>query len=426
MLPAWVAEMDYALAEPVWRRCTGGRRGRFGYPPSRSGGIGDAYAGFARDISPRPSTPHHVLPVVDVTAASAWCSTCSRDPGPVVLPVPAYPPQHGIGADHRPRALGSAARPRVPHRSSTSTGSTLSSATARARSCSPTPTTRWGRVFSRPELEGIRDVVSWHGGRVVSDEVHGPLVLPGAEHVPYLPLDGTPDHAVALLSASKAFNTAGLRCAQIARPRPPPRGAARRPAGPQRLLVTARGGAASRRTPTATLAGGTRGPPRRAAHLPRVALEEHLPGRGRDRSRRLPSLDRPPRLRPRRPGEDREEVRTGPGLGGSGSSTSRTCPATSGSTSRNLGRAPHRDRAADGGRARWVTRRSGPRRHAGPGAGVGHQRNLERLLLTDEPPLDPGGDGCEQQVGARRRAPPPRSLSAPGSGTRCRSACRWP
>ena len=45
-----------------------------------------------------------------------------------------------------------------------------------------------GHVYSRAELEGIRDVVVRHGGRVISDEIHAPLVLPGAEHVPYLSL----------------------------------------------------------------------------------------------------------------------------------------------------------------------------------------------------------------------------------------------
>jgi cystathionine beta-lyase len=77
------------------------------------------------------------------------------------------------------------------------------------------PHNPWGRVLTRPELEGIRDVVTRHGARVVSDEIHAPLVLPGARHTSYLDLDGTHDHAVAVVAASKAFNTAGLRCAQL-------------------------------------------------------------------------------------------------------------------------------------------------------------------------------------------------------------------
>ena len=70
-------------------------------------------------------------------------------------------------------------------------------------------------MFTKPELEAIRDVVLRHGGRVISDEIHGPLVLPGAKHESYLSIEGTEHHAVALVSASKAFNLAGLRCAQI-------------------------------------------------------------------------------------------------------------------------------------------------------------------------------------------------------------------
>jgi cystathionine beta-lyase len=55
----------------------------------------------------------------------------------------------------------------------------------------------------------------------VSDEIHAPLVLEGSPpHVPYLSLDGTHDHAVAVVAASKAFNTQGLRCAQVIAPDP--------------------------------------------------------------------------------------------------------------------------------------------------------------------------------------------------------------
>lgn len=80
------------------------------------------------------------------------------------------------------------------------------------------PHNPWGRVFTRQELEGVRDVVVAHGARVISDEIHAPLVMPGAEHVPYLSIEGTADHAVALVAPSKAFNTAGLKCGQFVVP----------------------------------------------------------------------------------------------------------------------------------------------------------------------------------------------------------------
>ena len=61
----------------------------------------------------------------------------------------------------------------------------------------------------------MRDVVLRHGARVISDEIHAPLVLDGRDQVPYLSIEGTADHAVAVVAASKAFNTAGLKCAQL-------------------------------------------------------------------------------------------------------------------------------------------------------------------------------------------------------------------
>jgi cystathionine beta-lyase len=48
--------------------------------------------------------------------------------------------------------------------------------------------------------------------RVVSDEIHAPLVLAGAEFVPYLSLPGT-GSGFALLSSTKAWNLAGLKAA---------------------------------------------------------------------------------------------------------------------------------------------------------------------------------------------------------------------
>ena len=62
---------------------------------------------------------------------------------------------------------------------------------------------------------GLRDVVVRHGARVISDEVHAPLVLKGATHVPYATLDGTAGHTSTVLSAAKAWNLPGLRCAQV-------------------------------------------------------------------------------------------------------------------------------------------------------------------------------------------------------------------
>jgi cysteine-S-conjugate beta-lyase len=73
-----------------------------------------------------------------------------------------------------------------------------------------------GRVFSREELAQITDVVDRHGGRVFSDEIHGPLVYPGGQHIPYAATSETAQaHTLTATSASKAWNLPGLKCAQV-------------------------------------------------------------------------------------------------------------------------------------------------------------------------------------------------------------------
>jgi cysteine-S-conjugate beta-lyase len=51
---------------------------------------------------------------------------------------------------------------------------------------------------------------------VFSDEIHAPLVYDGHTHVPYASLtDATAAHTVTAVSASKAWNLPGLKCAQL-------------------------------------------------------------------------------------------------------------------------------------------------------------------------------------------------------------------
>ncbi|HEX2773898.1 MAG TPA: aminotransferase class I/II-fold pyridoxal phosphate-dependent enzyme, partial [Micromonosporaceae bacterium] len=69
-----------------------------------------------------------------------------------------------------------------------------------------------GTVHTRDELSAVAGLAARYGVRVVSDEIHAPLVFPDAEYAPYLSVPGTED-AFALLSASKGWNLAGLKAA---------------------------------------------------------------------------------------------------------------------------------------------------------------------------------------------------------------------
>jgi cystathionine beta-lyase len=73
-----------------------------------------------------------------------------------------------------------------------------------------------GRVLRREEMQAVAEVVERHGGRVFSDEIHAPLVYDGQQHVPYASVsDVAAAHTVTAVSASKAWNLPGLKCAQL-------------------------------------------------------------------------------------------------------------------------------------------------------------------------------------------------------------------
>lgn len=73
-----------------------------------------------------------------------------------------------------------------------------------------------GRVFTREELVSISEVVARNGGRVFADEVHAPMVYDEFRHVPYASVSSdAASHTVTGTSAAKAWNLAGMKCAQF-------------------------------------------------------------------------------------------------------------------------------------------------------------------------------------------------------------------
>jgi cysteine-S-conjugate beta-lyase len=80
--------------------------------------------------------------------------------------------------------------------------------------CSPHNPT--GTVHRREDLVRLAALAARYGVTVLSDEIHAPLVLPGATHHPFLSV--SPEaaaHGMLFTSASKAWNLAGLKCAAI-------------------------------------------------------------------------------------------------------------------------------------------------------------------------------------------------------------------
>lgn len=73
-----------------------------------------------------------------------------------------------------------------------------------------------GRVWTKEELERMNDICLAHGVRVIIDEIHCELVMPGHRFTPFAAIsDACRDNSVVLNSPTKAFNIAGLQIANI-------------------------------------------------------------------------------------------------------------------------------------------------------------------------------------------------------------------
>ena len=216
VLPAWVADMDFAVAEPVQRAIARVVDEQdYGYP-DRAGAdcLDEAFAARMRDRFGWEVSAERVVPVADLVQAVVASILAFSDRGDgVVVQTPIYPPFLGC-VDDTGRAT--VLNPLVDDgaRWAVDVDGLRQAGDARTRVlllCNPHNPS--GRVLDRDELLGIGRVAVERDLVIVSDEIHCDLVYPGARHVPVGSLD--PEIAartITLNSATKGFNIAGLRC----------------------------------------------------------------------------------------------------------------------------------------------------------------------------------------------------------------------
>jgi len=73
-----------------------------------------------------------------------------------------------------------------------------------------------GTVFCKEHLEQIAALADQYGVIVISDEIHAPLNYTSTPFVPYLAVnEAARKNGICITSASKSWNLAGLKCAQI-------------------------------------------------------------------------------------------------------------------------------------------------------------------------------------------------------------------
>ncbi|WP_029137417.1 MalY/PatB family protein [Nakamurella lactea] len=222
VLPMWVAEMDVLPAEPVQRALIGAiRAGDTGYAH------GTGYAEALRDFASRrwgwEGLAVELTTVVpDVMLGVVEMLRLVTDPGDcVVVNSPVYPPFYAFVRSSGRRVveapLNGAHRVDLDALAAAFERAGRSGGRAAYLLCNPHNPT--GTVHTATELAAVAALAAEHGVRVVADEIHAPLVLPGADFVPYLSVPGG-DDGLSLMSASKGWNLAGLKAAvAVAGPR---------------------------------------------------------------------------------------------------------------------------------------------------------------------------------------------------------------
>jgi cysteine-S-conjugate beta-lyase len=216
---AAVAEMDFGAAPPILDALARlSADANFGYlPPHLVTELAAACAEFVQRRYGWAVDPALIHAVPDVIKAlEIAISHYSRPGSPVILPTPAYMPFLAV-----PGFLGREII-QVPMRDDAGFFTLDLDAIADAFRAGGhllifcNPYNPLGRVFSRDEILQLSDLVERHGGRVFADEIHAPLIYPGAHHIPYASTSAAAaSHTLTATSASKAWNLPGLKCAQV-------------------------------------------------------------------------------------------------------------------------------------------------------------------------------------------------------------------
>lgn len=215
VLPLWVAEMDVALAPTVadaLRRAID--IGDTGYPH------GTAFAEAISQFADRRWQWHDLdvgrtAIVPDVMQGIVETLRLVTDRGDaVVVNPPVYAPFYAF-VTHDGRRVVEApldAGGRIDLAALADAFTTAGAPGGKVAYLLCNPHNPTGSVHTADELTAVADLARAFGVRVVSDEIHAPVVLSGSRFVPYLTVPGA-ENAFALISASKAWNLSGLKAA---------------------------------------------------------------------------------------------------------------------------------------------------------------------------------------------------------------------
>ncbi len=232
ILPLWVADMDFAIAQPITEAIVKrAEHAIYGYPAETESLKQAVVDRIGAKFNWRIEKNWLVFSTGIVHALHMIVMAFTRPGDGVILQPPVYYPFfsaitnngctvienplvnregiyrmdfHGLRAAFKPDNSGLRPRP------------------SRARLlllCSPHNPV--GRVWSPEELEQCANIVIENDALVVSDEIHGELLFKGNTHIPTATLsEEIAQQSITCFSASKTFNLAGLKSSVLIIPDP--------------------------------------------------------------------------------------------------------------------------------------------------------------------------------------------------------------
>ncbi|MGN8025706.1 MalY/PatB family protein [Microbacterium sp. 22242] len=215
VLPLFVAEMDFSLADAITARLREAvELGDTGYTPPDPG-IRAAFVGYAQRRFGWTVQPDRVRSTCDVMMGVVEILRAVLAPGDrVVVAPPVYPPfydcvEEAGGVVERVPLIDVDGSWRLDL---DGIEEALAGGARAVLLCNPHNPT--GTVHSKAVLARLAELAAAHGAVVVSDEIHAPLVQPGVAFTPFLTASpAATEVGYTVTSASKAYNLAGLKCA---------------------------------------------------------------------------------------------------------------------------------------------------------------------------------------------------------------------
>ena len=214
VLPAWIADMDFAIAPTIRAALEDAlARGDLGYPqPYAKSGLDDVFCARMQARYQWEVAPRQVEFFSDVVQVIYLSLLTLTEPGAgIVIQTPIYPPFLSAVAETKRRAdiCPLVQQPSGYQIDFDALRRKFDARTKLLLLCHPHNPT--GRAYTRTELEGLAELVLQHDLIVVSDEIHADLMLDARTHIPFASLSTEiAARTITLTSPSKPFNIAGL------------------------------------------------------------------------------------------------------------------------------------------------------------------------------------------------------------------------